>query len=175
MAVALCVFFAMGFASCSKDGDEPDTKSIYGIWAEDGDPESWGLLITKDCSIMDDAHIGCAGFVPYLNASYETLEKRFAPNDEFFVYRYDSKNNVYILYSGDYEDEKGNILFDTNYPLLCRMTISKDIMEAQYQWPEFDYDGLVTREELLSNSKYASVPSNVKINFKEVRVYKRYK
>lgn len=48
-------------------------------------------------------------------------------------------------------------------------------MEGQYQWPEFNYDGLVTREELLSNSKYSSVPSNVKIDFSEVRVYRRVK
>lgn len=153
VTLTLCIVFAMCFTSCSND-DEPNNNSLYGIWADIENPDYFPILITKDCMVMNDGEddvFGPSVLIPYLKASYETLEKRFAPNDEFFVYRYDSENNVYILYSGDYEDDEGNILFDSNYPLLLRATISKDIMEGQYQWPNFDYDGLVTREELLSN------------------------
>ena len=164
VAVAMCIAFVMNFSSCSKDDEGPENNSIYGIWDELPGGEDFPMLITKDCLIMNDAEGGAALFVPYLNASYETLEKRFAPNDEFFIYRYDSKNNVYILYSGDDEDENGNILFDVQDVVLMRATISNNVLEGQYQWVDFDYEErLITREELLSNSKYASVPSNIKI------------
>lgn len=177
IAVALCIIFAMNITSCSKDdSDEPDNKSLFGIWDELPGGEDFPMLITEDCLIMNDGQGGAALFDPYLNASYETLERRFAPNDEFFIYRYDSKNDVYILYSGDKFDEKGNLTFHVRRAILLRATFSKNLLEGQYQWIDLDNkERYVTREELLSNSKYASVPSNIKIDFDEIRFYERYK
>lgn len=176
LSLIICLTFCGCGDDSSEEPDEPEVNnSLYGVWAEVEDPDSYPLLVTKDCMVMDDTHAGASILVPYVNASYEALEDRFAPNDEFCVYRYDDKNNVYILYSGDDVDKNGNILFNTNEPLLLRATIAGKKMEGQYQWPVFNYEELVTREELLSNSKYARVPSNVKIDFEEVRVYYRVK
>lgn len=177
LLMMLSLIICLTFYGCDKDSSEEleNKNSLYGVWAEVDDPDSFPLLVTKDCMVMNDTHTGASVLVPYVDASYEALEDRFAPNDEFWVYRYDDKNNVYILYSGEDVDENGTILFDTDHPLLFRATISGKKMEGQLQWPDFNYDGLVTREELLSNSKYAHVPSNIKIDFEEVRVYFRVK
>lgn len=81
--VFLCIVFAMCFTNCSND-DEPNNKSLYGIWAEIENPDHFPILITKDCMIMNDGEddvFGPSVLLPYLKASYETLEQRFAPND----------------------------------------------------------------------------------------------
>ncbi len=176
-SLGLLLIFVIGSmtTSCSKD-DEPANNSIFGVWSEIGDPEDdFPMLITPDCIVMEDTGSGASVLIPYVNASYETLENRFAPDDEFFVYRYDKKNDVYILYSGTEKASDGTILFDTEYPLLMRATTSNNILECQLQWLELNEAKYVTREELLSKDKYRTVPSNVNLHFEEVRTYSKVK
>ena len=102
---SLCL--CLNLSSCSKDDEEPNKKSFYGIWEDVANPDDYPLLITKDCVIMwngDYEEVYGEGnkdsFVPFLNASYETLAYTFAPDDEFFIYRHDKNTNQYILYMG---------------------------------------------------------------------------
>lgn len=172
----ISLYTCLNFSSCKKDDDKDSpNSSLYGVWAEDGDPDSWGLLITQDCWIMDDNGKGCASFVPYKNASYDELEKKYAPNDEFFIYRYNSSGNYYILYSGDYEDNHGNILFSTYEVIIARVVISGSRLICEYTWADFNMDkDLVTRDEIMSDNTYSSIPSSADIEDSETRTYYKF-
>lgn len=175
LLVLFCALLCLSLSSCSNDKDEDALKSFYGVWAEIGDPDSFPLLITKDCIVFEDSEKGPAVLLPFINASYETLEKAFAPDDEFCLYRYNKENDYYILYSGMEEDENGIILFDTHSLLVMSIVYAGDYMQVGYQWLDVEGGGLVSRKDILTKDKYAKIPDNAKIKLTELRTYFRVK
>ena len=175
LLVLFCALLCLNLSSCSNDKDEDALKSFYGVWAVIGDPDSYPMLITKDCIVFEDSRKGPAVLLPYINASYETLEKAFAPNDEFALYRYNKENDYYILYSGMEEDENGNILFDTQNLLVMSIGYAGENMQVGYQWLDVEDGGLVSRKDILTNDKYAKIPDNAKMEQTELTTYFRVK
>ena len=179
--VLFCTLFSTIFTACDlTNGDEPGNPSIYGLWEWNEEPGSYDMLITKDCIAMFPVD----ELLPYVDASYETLEKAFAPDDEFFVYRYDSVNDLYLLYWSEPtfgDDADAEISFVAGEPLILKLTVTDNTMEAKMYWcngPLYDGDWKVTREEILSNSIYSSVSSFIdpsEIEFREVRNFTKIK
>lgn len=179
--VLFCTLFSTIFTACDlTNGDEPGNPSIYGLWEWNEEPGSYDMLITKDCIAMFPVD----ELLPYVDASYETLEKAFAPDDEFFVYRYDSVNDLYLLYWSEPtfgDDADAEISFEVDEPLILKLTVTDNTMEAKMYWcngPLYDGDWKVTREEILSNSIYSSVSSFIdpsEIEFRKVRNFTKIK
>ena len=173
VSVLFTYFMCLCLTSCS--GDEPGNPSIYGLWEWNEEPGSYDMLITKDCIAMFPVD----ELLPYVDASYETLKNAFAPDDEFFAYRYDSVNDLYLLYGSSYGD--GDIAFEVSEPLILKLTVTDNTMEAKMYWcdgPLYDGDSEVTREEVLSNSIYSSVSTFIdpsEIEFEKVRNFTKIK
>ena len=176
--VLFCTLISAAFTACdSTNGDEPGNPSIYGLWKWNEDPGSYDMLITKDCILMFPVE----ELLPYVDASYETLKNAFAPDDEFLAYRYDSVNDLYLLYESSYGDGDADIAFEVDHTLILKLTVTDNTMEAKMYWcdgPLYDGDSEVTREEVLSNSIYSSVSTFIdpsEIEFREVRNFTKIK
>lgn len=100
----LILIFAIGlmFVACKDNNDDepkdPSKSEILGLWYDGEDSEEGGiydLLVTNEVWLWNPS---VTTLVPYKKSSYKELAERFAPDDEFQIYRYDNSNNVYLLY-----------------------------------------------------------------------------
>lgn len=166
----LILIVALGAVSfsCSKDkDDEPTTENgIKGIWADSDYPDEYAILITDECWIWSSHYdLETWELVPYINASYATLIKEFEPDYDFNIYRYDKKNDYYLLYDGITDlTVSGERLYDPN-PSIFRVTISNNTMKyIEYFYDEdHETEGLVSKEDIMTHNKYATIDESKKL------------
>ncbi|MDE6809705.1 MAG: hypothetical protein K2J42_06420 [Muribaculaceae bacterium] len=166
----LILIVALGAVSfsCSKDkDDEPQTEnSIKGIWVEAED-SAYPLLITDECWIYDWVDDNPMSFVPYINASYETLVKIWGGDYGMGIYRYDNKNDFYLVYEeGGKKGADGNYLFSAT-PYIYKIIVSDNkLFGIRYFYDDRlddNNDTEVSKNEIMSNSKYGSIDSSRKL------------
>lgn len=178
------IVMSLSFASCSDD-DEPANgdSGAYGIWISD-DKDGWPVLMTSECWIWDDDNLGAQGFVPYQKASYLELAKVFAPDDEFCVYYYDSKNDIYIVYSNVWHSgpEVQNLKYNVRSLLLMKIKVQDNVMTVtSYHFDnQEDYDFLeiedgVTYETLKGDKRYQQLPDGAVLSKGLSETFHRYK
>lgn len=188
VAVALCVIFALSFSSCSKDDDEPDSSKsgMMGLWYDGEDSEEeeiYDLLVTKEVWLWNPS---VATLEPYKTSSYKELADRFAPDDEFQIYRYDSKNDVYLMYestSENWDDKNAKVLYNAKEFAVAKIKVSDNAMDITwYSYvdnPDYEAVGYdearFSYEEIMNNPQFGSLPNGVVLDNPEYITYKRYK
>ena len=188
----LILIFVIGlmFVACKDNKDDepkaPSKSGILGLWYEGEDSEEEGiydLLITNEVWLWNPR---VTTLVPYKNSSYKELAERFAPDDEFLIYRYDSSNNVYLLYestSEDWDNPNAKIVFQAKQITVAQIKVSDDVMDITMYYyvnnPNFenvDYeDALFSYEEIMSNPQFGTLANGVQLGKPEFITYKRYK
>lgn len=184
--IKIVLFFSFGimalstFTSCSKD-DEPDSSSsIYGVWTDGittDDEGIYDLLITKDVWLWNS---NASVLTPYIKSSYKELAARFAPDDEFLIYRYDSKNDVYLLYESML-DENGNLSYDVKRFGVAKLKVYSNTLECilymNVDNPLYadstGEEGIISYEEVMKNSIFGTLPE-VELAYPEYITYTRY-
>lgn len=189
IALAIIGLYAcLNFSSCKKDDDDnPSISSIKGVWCEGRvlnseyeEDDIMDLLITDNVWLWGESARVLSN---YKNSSFDELAKRFAPDDEFLIYRYDSKNDVYLLYeSGDFIN--GELFIHIGYFDVVKINVkgnSMDLVLYDYitnpnapdenqEWP---YPA-VSYKEILNDPQYATMPSNIDLGEPEYITYSRY-
>lgn len=155
--------------SCSKDKDDDQAteNGINGIWANPDYPDEDAVLITDECWIWSNHYeLETWELVPYINASYETLIKEFEPDYDFNIYRYDKKNNYYLLYCGITDLTTSGERLYAPKPLILKVNFSNSNMKyIEYCYDESpETDGLVSRDEIMTNNKYATIDESKKLH-----------
>lgn len=182
--VIILAFISSLLFSCSKDEDRHNVNSMKGVWVDgitsDTSDEIFDLLITDNVWLWNP---NASTLMPYINSSFEELAKRFAPDDEFWVYRYDSNNDAYLLYES-YEFINGTLYFKANCFDVAKIKVSGNQMDItlydidfnpNYPDKEEPYPYItVSYDEIMSNVQFGTLPKGTILEDPEFITYSRY-
>lgn len=168
---------SVSFTSCS-DSDSPDIKDIKGLWTEDRE-FGYDLLITNDCWIASYGY-SLPTLYSFRNAPFKECYNEFGEGDaDFGIYRYDKKNNYFLVYWYSDTNSQGEPLFSTE-PMVAKTVIEGDKFILYGTWIEnIDdygsvYDKELTYKEIMSKSEYANLPKDVELDDFDYEEYYRY-
>lgn len=175
--MVVSIVIGLSLSSCS-DSNSPEIKNIKGVWEGDS-KNGYDLLITNDCWIASYG-VPSSTLYGFKNSSFKECFNEFENRDvDFAIYRYDKKNDYFLIYWYSDTNSKGEPLFDTE-PTVGKLVIDEDQLTYYYSWIDNtkDYGDIYNQEltykEIMSNSNYGRLPKDAELDDFDYEVYYKY-